>query len=130
MNPRFMRNGLLMLVLVMGVSALLYTWLGAAGRPRSLTRVPARSSSEVEQGNVGKVVQSGETLSVFDKPARTPQGTTEPDYTVTVANVLTQVQQDIAAAAERGGRPTRPSIPSRPRTTPGSGWCSPGCCRS
>ena len=27
-----MRNGLLMLVLVMGVSALLYTWLGASSQ--------------------------------------------------------------------------------------------------
>ena len=31
-----MRNGLLMLVLVMGVSALLYTWLGASNASKEL----------------------------------------------------------------------------------------------
>src|SRR5688572_21048862 len=98
-----MRNGLLMLVLVMGVSALLYTWLGASpemdAKPYS---GPSSFLEDVERGTVGKVVQSGETLSVFSKPFT--DGDTEPDYTVTVANVLTQVQQDIAAAAEKGNQ--------------------------
>ena len=69
MNPRFMRNGLLMLVLVMGVSALLYTWLGSSNQTvtQAVLGSATRSSSEVEQGKVGKVVQQGETLSVFDQ---------------------------------------------------------------
>ena len=48
---------------------------------------------------------------------------TTPTYTVTVPNLLTQVQQDIAAAAAAGDvSPARPSTPSRRRTTHGSGW--------
>ena len=104
MNPRFMRNGLLMLVLVMGVSALLYTWLGAS--TQVITKPysgPDSFLEQVEKGLVSRVVQSGETLSVFDNTK--PTEATEPSYTVTVANVLTQVQQDIAAAAEKGGKP-------------------------
>ena len=118
MNPRFMRNGLLMLVLVMGVSALLYTWLGANDtvqtRPYS---GPASFLADVEAGTVGRVIQSGETLSVFtsDQPA----SATEPAYTVTVANVLTQVSQDITAAAAKGGHP-EPTFDPKP--APDNSW--------
>jgi cell division protease FtsH len=96
-----MRNGLLMLVLVMGVSALLYTWLGSSEVPNTKAYSgPGSFLAEVESGTVGKVIQQGETLSVFLKPVDAAD--TEPDYTVTIANVLTQVSQDIADAAERG----------------------------
>ena len=101
MNPRFMRNGLLMLVLVMGVSALLYTWLGSSETP--VTKAYSGPDSflmDIQKGEIAKVVQQGETLSVFKAPLAAND--TEPDYTVTIANVLTQVQQDIADAAERG----------------------------
>ncbi len=102
MNPRFMRNGLLMLVLVMGVSALLYTWLGSTSQPDTKPYSgPGSFLEQVQRGQIAKVVQSGETLSVFLKTQ--PPTATEPEYTVTVANVLTQVSQDIAAAAAAGG---------------------------
>ncbi|HUG30394.1 MAG TPA: ATP-dependent zinc metalloprotease FtsH [Candidatus Limnocylindria bacterium] len=96
-----MRNGLLMLVLVMGVSALLYTWLGSSETP--VTKAysgPASFLMDVEKGDVAKVVQQGETLSVFLTSQAADAA--EPEYTVTIANVLTQVSQDIADAAERG----------------------------
>jgi hypothetical protein len=66
LNPRFMRNGLLMLVLVMGVSALLYTWLGASDEtpPRAYSG-PSSFLEDVEKGTVEKVVQQGDTLTVF-----------------------------------------------------------------
>ena len=50
------------------------------------------------QGKVKKVIQEGETLSVY----LVGDSETEPSYTVSVPNVLTQVSQDIAAAAESG----------------------------
>ena len=85
-----MRNGLLMLVLVMGVSALLYTWLGASSPTRTMPYSgPGSFLEQVEQGLVSRVVQSGETLQVFDNTK--PKDATEPSYTVTIANVLTQV---------------------------------------
>src|SRR5690242_19331521 len=107
-----MRNGLLMLVLVMGVSALLYTWLGTSGETASRPYSGPNSFLEdVEQGEVSRVVQSGETLSVFDKTKTTTD--TQPSYVVTVANVLTQVQQDIATAAANGGVP-QPTFDPKP----------------
>ncbi|MEO8273021.1 MAG: ATP-dependent zinc metalloprotease FtsH, partial [Chloroflexota bacterium] len=95
-----MRNGLLMLVLVMGVSALLYTWLGSSttAQPHAYSG-PGSFLEQVEKGEVKKVVQQGETLSVFLNDNTTPE---EPSYTVNVPNVLTQVSQDLAAAAQKG----------------------------
>jgi cell division protease FtsH len=95
-----MRNGLLMLVLVMGVSALLYTWLGTSETP--ITKAysgPGSFLAQVQAGQVDKVIQEGERLSVFEKD----KDATKPTYTVTIPNLLTQVSQDMAAAAQAGG---------------------------
>jgi cell division protease FtsH len=117
LNPRFMRNGLLMLVLVMGVSALLYTWLGSSttDQPHAYSG-PASFLQDVQDGKVRQVVQQGESLSVFLND-NTSQDT--PSYTVNVANVLTQVSQDIAAAAEKGnvGQPVY-----LPKPAPDNSW--------
>ncbi|MEJ7697673.1 MAG: hypothetical protein WKF78_13900 [Candidatus Limnocylindrales bacterium] len=43
MNPKFFRNGIVMLVLVVGTAALLFTWIStstAAGDSTRLCRVP------------------------------------------------------------------------------------------
>ena len=98
MNPKFFRNGIVMLVLVVGTVALLYTWVTSSNptttRPYS---GPGSFLEDVESNRVEKVVHQGDTLSVHLKDVGTgPQ----PDYTVTVANVLVQVQQDIARAVE------------------------------
>jgi cell division protease FtsH len=107
-----------MLVLVMGVSALLYTWLGASQTVKSLPYSgPSSFLEQVEQGKVGRVVQSGETLSVFDKTL--PATATDPTYTVTVPNVLTQVSQDIAAAAAKGSQ-AAPTFDPKP--APDNSW--------
>jgi cell division protease FtsH len=118
LNPRFMRNGLLMLVLVMGVSALLYTWLGASGttNPPHAYSGPGSFLEDVEQGEVKQIVQAGETLSIFLNTNTTPE---EPDYTVNVANVLTQVSQDIATAAKNAGQPA-PTFTAKP--APDNSW--------
>ena len=101
MNPRFMRNGLLMLVLVMGVSALLYTWLGSSNEtPPHAYSGPNSFLADVEKGTVEKVIQQGDTLSVFLRGAETPD---EPEYTVTVPSVITDVDVAIQAAAAKGG---------------------------
>jgi cell division protease FtsH len=117
LNPRFMRNGLLMLVLVMGVSALLYTWLGSSttDEPHAYSG-PSSFLQDVQDGKVRRVVQQGETLSVY----LTDNSNDEtPSYTVNVANVLTQVSQDIAAAAEAGnvGQPVY-----LPKPAPDNSW--------
>ena len=118
MNPRFMRNGLLMLVLVMGVSALLYTWLGANDDRRDQAYSGPGSFLARRRGRQGRQGHpEGETLSVFTSDQ--PTNATEPAYTVTVANVLTQVSQDIAAAAARGGVP-EPTFDPKP--APDNSW--------
>ncbi len=101
MNPKFFRNGIVMLVLVVGTVALLYTWISSSNN------VPTKAYSgpgdtfltQVAQGKVTRVVQQGETLSVFDSP--NPQS--QPIYTVTIPNVLTQVAQDMARVATEAG---------------------------
>ena len=117
MNPRFMRNGLLMLVLVMGVSALLYTWLGSSTTtPPHAYSGPGSFLEQVEKGQVKRVVQSGETLSVFLNDNTTEDTAS---YTVNVANVLTQVSQDIAAAAKTG----TVNVPTyTPKPAPDNSW--------
>jgi cell division protease FtsH len=117
LNPRFMRNGLLMLVLVMGVSALLYTWLGAnnetAAHPYS---GPSSFLADVEAGTVKRVVQQGDTLTVF---LNANQTTDEPDYTVTVPSVITDVDVAIQAAAAKRGVPQPIFDPKR---APDNSW--------
>jgi cell division protease FtsH len=95
LNPKFFRNGIVMLVLVVGTVALLYTWISSSNtvktQPYSGPTGSTSFKGDVAAGKVEKVVQQGETLTVTLRG--TPEAT--PDYTVTVPNVLTQVQQDI-----------------------------------
>ena len=42
LNPKFFRNGIVMLVLVVGTAALLFTWITTTGQP---TNTGTRSSS-------------------------------------------------------------------------------------
>jgi cell division protease FtsH len=113
-----MRNGLLMLVLVMGVSALLYTWLGTSTTtPTHPYSGPGSFLADVQAGTVAKVVQQGEALSVYTK-AQDPNAT-DPAYTVNVPNVLTQVSQDIAAYALKGDT-AQPTFD--PKVAPDNSW--------
>ncbi|HYI66399.1 MAG TPA: ATP-dependent metallopeptidase FtsH/Yme1/Tma family protein, partial [Candidatus Limnocylindrales bacterium] len=116
MNPKFFRNGIVMLVLVVGTVALLYTWISSSNNPNTKAYSgPGSFLEDVENGKVHKVVQQGETLSVDLAP---PEGE-RPDYTVTVPNVLTQVSQDIAATATAAG--IEPPI-FEPRPAPDTSW--------
>jgi len=101
LNPKFFRNGIVMLVLVVGTVALLYTWISSSGtiKPRPYSG-PGSFLADVAEGKVERVVQQGETLTVNLRGSATP---TTPDYTVTVPNILTQVQQDIDKAVTTAG---------------------------
>jgi cell division protease FtsH len=92
-----MRNGLLMLVLVMGVSALLYTWLGS-GTPTPPVGW-GQFLDNVASGQVAKVVQQDTTLTV------TP--TNGAEYKVIapgVPGVNGDYLKDIQEAATAGGQ--------------------------
>jgi cell division protease FtsH len=97
LNPKFMRNGLLTLVLVMGISALLYTWL--AGGTQTATVGWGDFLNNVSKGEVAKVVQQDTTLTVTTTDNKT--------YTVTapgVPGVNADYLKDIQAAAAGGGQ--------------------------
>jgi cell division protease FtsH len=92
-----MRNGLLMLVLVMGVGALLYTWL--AGSTPEQTVGWGQFLTNVKNGQVSQVVQQDTTLTVT--------GSDTKKYTVIapgVPGVNADYLKDVQAAAAAGGR--------------------------
>jgi cell division protease FtsH len=96
LNPKFFRNGIVMLVLVVGTAALLFTWITTTGQPTNTAY--SKFLAQVKTGEVAKVTQQGTTLTVVttDQPEKT--------YTVIVPTVLTQVWTDMQAAAKEGGK--------------------------
>ncbi len=89
-----MRNGIVMLVLVAGTVALLYTWVSSSA-PQNTTGY-STFYGDVKAGNVTKVVQDGETLTVTKKDGST--------YNVVVPNSITgDVYADMQKAAAEGG---------------------------
>jgi cell division protease FtsH len=102
LNPKFFRNGIVMLVLVVGTAALLFTWITTTSQPTNTGY--SKFLADVQEGRVAKVTQQGTTLTVerVDK--------TGGNYTVIVPTVLTQVWNDMQAAALKGGKELSPDI--------------------
>ncbi len=92
LNAKFFRNGIVMLVLVVGTVALLYTWL--IQTPNEPTVGYSQFLNDVGQGKVTEVVQTDQTLTVTLK---------DDQYTTVVPSVLTDVYGDMEAAAKAGG---------------------------
>jgi len=95
LNPKFFRNGIVMLVLVVGTAALLFTWLSSSTQSSDIPY--SDFLTKVQAGQVAKVVQQDSTLTV------TPKGSAA-TYTVIAPGLagLHDVYADIKAAAERG----------------------------
>ena len=102
MNPKFFRNGIVMLVLVVGTAALLFTWITTTSQPTNTGY--SKFLADVQEGKVGKVTQQGTTLTVerVDK--------TGGNYTVIVPTILTQVWTDMQVAAQKGGKDLSPDV--------------------
>ena len=94
MNPRFMRNGALMLILALGVAALLYTWFNQTTTAN--TNGYGTFLNQVAAGEVKAVVQKSSSLTVTKTDGST--------YTVTVPTILTQVLPDMRQATVDAGR--------------------------
>jgi cell division protease FtsH len=110
LNPKFFRNGIVMLVLVVGTAALLFTWITASTTP--VTTGYSKFLGEVAAGKVTEVTQQGTTLTV-KKGAET--------YTVNVPTILTDVYGDIKEAAKEGNRdPASINFTSTP--APDTSW--------
>ena len=92
MNAKFARNGIVMLVLIIGTLALLWTWLTSSTQPNTVGY--SAFLANVQAGQVKSVEQQQDTLNVTGTNAA---------YTVTVPPyVLTPVWQDMQAAAKAG----------------------------
>jgi cell division protease FtsH len=89
LNAKFLRNGIVMLVLVVGTVALLYTWLLQA--PPQASVGYSDFLKDVNQGKVSEVKQTDQTLTVTTTDNKT--------YTVVVPTVLTNVYGDVKDAA-------------------------------
>jgi len=100
LNPKFFRNGIVMLVLVVGTAALLFTWITTTSQPT--TTGYSAFLTDVSQGKVEKVTQQGTTLTVETKAT---DGNPTKTYTVIVPTVLTPVYTDMQAAAAKGTPP-------------------------
>jgi cell division protease FtsH len=111
LNPKFFRNGIVMLVLVVGTAALLFTWLTQPSQTADVGY--SQFLTDVQEGEVKQVVQAGQTLTVTS--------TGDDTYTVVVPSILTQVFDDMAAAAERGGQEIS-SIQFKAEEAPDTSW--------
>ena len=111
MNAKFFRNGVVMLVLVAGTVALLYTWLaqGQDEKPVAYSQFLA----DVEAGKVASVTQDGEILKV-------DIANSTADYTTVVPSVLTDVNEQVAAAAAKGNVTNPPQYSKN--VTPDTSW--------
>ena len=96
MNARFLRNGVVMLVLVVGTVALLAAVLinpSPSGSAKSYTEF----LSDVQAGNVSKITQQDKNLTVSNNAGV--------QYTVVVPGLLADAFPDVAAAAKSGNKP-------------------------
>jgi len=114
LNPKFFRNGIVMLVLVVGTAALLFTWIQSNGTNTN-SRTYSEFLTDVTQNKIDKVSQQGETLTV------TAKGSPTSTYTVTVpAPIVTKVYDDMALAAKAGNLATVPQYGALP--APDTSW--------
>jgi cell division protease FtsH len=112
LNAKFARNGIVMLVLVVGTLVLLWQLLG---QTTSASNTPYSQFLANVQGNqVQNVTQEQSTLTV------TPKGG-GPTYTVTVPPILTNVLQDMQTAAKVGGV-SLPSDVFTAKDAPDTSW--------
>jgi len=112
LNPRFFRNGIVMLLLVVVALAVVITVLNQTA-PNS-TKPYSDFLASVEKGQVSKVVQQGSNLTVT--------GTDNTTYTVVVPGLLAnQVYPDMQTYAAKGSVPT-PSLEAK--DAPDNGWIS------
>jgi len=90
LNPKFFRNGIVMLVLVVGTAALLFTWITSSSAP--VTTGYSKFLGDVAAGQVNEVTQQGTTLTV-----KKDAGVT---YSVTVPTILTDVSYESTVSNE------------------------------
>ncbi len=95
MNPKFFRNGIVMLALVVVALAVAITLVGQSSP--STDRAYSEFLTDVQGGKVTTIVQEGSRLTVTTS--------TGERYTVVVPGLLAQAYADVQAAATAGNTP-------------------------
>jgi len=94
LNPRFMRNGIVMLILVVGTATLLYTFFLQQPEEKTIPYSGGNNSflSLVEQGKVAKVVQQGVKLTITLDDGKTTFVSQVPsEFSTNIRTDITQV---------------------------------------
>jgi cell division protease FtsH len=126
LNSRFMRNGLVTLVLIVGTAALLYmVFLGDAGTdPIAYDNAPESFLARVAAGEVKEVTQRGNQLEVT--LLREENGRPVVLTTVVPSEFVTDVRSDMAAACAGSDQcATAPALFAADRPDSG-GWLTIG----
>jgi cell division protease FtsH len=113
LNPRFFRNGIVMLALVIVALAVVFTVVSQSS-PATSTGY-SKFLTDVQSGQVTQVTQEGSKLTV-----KKNDGTS---YDVVVPNVLTQVWQDMKTAAAAGSVKLSADVYTV-KDAPDNGWIS------
>jgi cell division protease FtsH len=95
LNAKFFRNGILMLLLVVGTVLLMYTWV--VQNDKGTTKQYSDFLNAVAAGEVKSITQQDQLLTVTPADG-------EATYQVVVPSLLTPVFEDVQAAAVRGGK--------------------------
>ncbi len=99
MNSRFLRNGIVTLVLVVGTAALLYMFIFPGPADKALPYSGTNSFLEaVSKGQVSKVTQRGQLLEIELKNIDTATGKPEVKTSLVPNELRTDVQTDVATA--------------------------------
>ena len=109
MNTRFLRNGVVTLVLVVGTALLLYMVLFNNGTPNRIqfSGQPTRSCPSSSAGNVTKVIEQGDQLQIYLKsPDEAHPVIKTTNFNPAVTDVAQVIARDVRGAgrAVQGGR--------------------------
>jgi cell division protease FtsH len=110
LNPKFFRNGIVMLALVVVALAVVITLVTQSNTAPDRAYSGSNSFLEdVKAGNVASIIQEGSKLTVTTKSNET--------YTVVVPGLLAEALPDITTAAQSGNQPVPKLIAKPPADT-------------
>jgi cell division protease FtsH len=108
-NPKFFRNGIVMLALVVVALAVVYTLVSQT--TPTADKAYSAFLNDVKTGNVSSILQEGSKLTVTNKG-----GATTP-YSVIVPGLLADAYPEVALAAKDGNQPVPPFTAKLPPDT-------------
>ena len=126
MNNRFLRNGIVTLILVVGTAALLYMFIFPTDGKEPLPYSGPNNSflALVADGQVSKVTQRGQVLDIELTKADPATGKPQKESSLVPSELATNVQTDINAACSASPKCTAaPTLTGAPASD-GGAWLS------